>query len=584
MTFGDILIQQTEVQKVVMTDVQVKMEKDVEVHERAHTSKSMENEFQSLPNTSEVEFCTVTGEELITNYDILVQLFKQERFHAMEMWQKATQEAKQYQELFHKAFNDRQQADAMTQKLKTIKHLQKTEKEQIEEIEDLHHQLKKNNYDLRAAPDKMDEMTEQRQCFEQPLKTKVLVRENSVDMENKDKAVQQLIQEAAVRARKEVDNVREQCNVQIHRIVEELSHLQMECSIKESQIERCNSEKKALERELDRVTKSRVAQDLEKFKALHQRCLHAERIRDDMSVTLKSTESKLKKCEIDSNEELSYSREEIQRLQSSLATAWKDCDQISEDRFKLQQENQQLHRQMNELSKSTLLVQNKAKNQILRMEQEYKFKENTNHAQMIVLEERRRNPNSDRLNFLTAQQKNIKRSKDEATNLTKAFEARFQQLMTEMNHHKRRLYEMELQLRNNQDTMTEYMSQLEESEKKSVGLQKRLTDAEQRVTNATHQLSILASKRKSNVHFAIPVTMDWTSRPVTVAGNDSTKAVTRECDWTSRPVTVAGNDLTKAETRKCEWQEESESGIEWVAKSTVEETSLSQSLEATPNS
>nr|XP_061791500.1 sodium channel and clathrin linker 1-like [Nerophis lumbriciformis] len=545
------------------------MEKDVEVHERAHTSKSMENEFQSLPNTSEVEFCTVTGEELITNYDILVQLFKQERFHAMEMWQKATQEAKQYQELFHKAFNDRQLADAMTQKLKnqlhqftqqshklkvinqemqlTIKHLQKTEKEQIEEIEDLHHQLKKNNYDLRAAPDKMDEMTEQRQCFEQPLKTKkelwnlirgymqvaeALVvqkhhnefnvslrhlRENSVDMENKDKAVQQLIQEAAVRARKEVDNVREQCNVQIHRIVEELSHLQMECSIKESQIERCNSEKKALERELDRVTKSRVAQDLEKFKALHQRCLHAERIRDDMSVTLKSTESKLKKCEIDSNEELSYSREEIQRLQSSLATAWKDCDQISEDRFKLQQENQQLHRQMNELSKSTLLVQNKAKNQILRMEQEYKFKENTNHAQMIVLEERRRNLNSDRLNFLTAQQKNIKRSKDEATNLTKAFEARFQQLMTEMNHHKRRLYEMELQLRNNQDTMTEYMSQLEESEKKSVGLQKRLTDAEQRVTNATHQ-------------------------------------------------------------------EESESGIEWVAKSTVEETSLSQSLEATPNS
>ncbi|XP_061129977.1 sodium channel and clathrin linker 1-like, partial [Syngnathus typhle] len=283
---------------------------------------------------------------------------------------------------------------------------------------------------------------------------KALVKEGqkTMDLESKDKAIQQLIQEAAVRTRKEVDNVREQCNVELLQIIEELSHLQTECAIKDIQIERCKQDKKAVEKELEKMTKYRTEQHLEKINALELRCLNAERIRDDMSATLQNAQSKVKKFEIDNNEELLCSQEEIHRLQSSLAAARKEFDRISEERLQLQQENMQLRREIDELQRRTLLNQNKTKNQIMQMEQECKLKEQTFNAQILMLEERSRNLQAERMHLLAAQQRSIQRSKDEATNITKAFEARIQHLTTQMNEHKLRLRELELQLRNNQDT------------------------------------------------------------------------------------------------------------------------------------
>ncbi|XP_037116391.1 sodium channel and clathrin linker 1-like [Syngnathus acus] len=273
-----------------------------------------------------------------------------------------------------------------------------------------------------------------------------------MDLESKDKAIQQLIQEAAVRTRKEVDNVREQCNVELLHMIEELSHLQTECAIKDIQIERCKQDKKAVEKELEKMTKYRTEQDLEKINALELRCLNAERIRDDMSATLQNAQSKVKKFEIDNNEELLCSQEEIHRLQSSLAAARKEFDRISEERLQLQQENMQLRREIDEHQRRTLLNQNKTKNLIMQMEQECKLKEQTFNAQILMLEERSRNLQAEKMHLLAAQQRSIQRSKDEATNITKAFEARIQHLTTQMNEHKLRLRELEVQLRNNQDT------------------------------------------------------------------------------------------------------------------------------------
>ncbi|XP_077427957.1 sodium channel and clathrin linker 1-like isoform X2 [Vanacampus margaritifer] len=558
--------------------------REVQENERLHVKEPVGNEPQSLLKTSEVGCSTMEVEELIKEYESLVQLFKQEHSHAMEMWQKAAQEVEQFQELYHKSFTDEQQNQLVqfiqqTCELKgndqevqmTSIHVQITDNEQNDELEELHSQLKKTNCDLRTATHKMDEMNEQLECLERQIKrkeadvaeaqwheewilrqqeenlksfsdnaleeqtvldttigsiqahctlleqdvlevpdkvhgcvqmldalvvhkhqkhdgVKALAREwyKTVDLENKDKAIQQFILEAAVRTRSEVENVREQCNAKLHQIVEELSHLQMECSIKESQIERCKYEKKALERKLEKVAMYRAEEDLERMNALQERCLNAERIRDDMSVTLQSAQSKVQKFEMD-NEELSHSQEEIDHLQSSLAAARKDRDLISAERLLLQQENLQLRREMDDLRRRTLLIQNKNTNEILQMTQECKLKEQTLNAQMTVLEERSQNLNAERMHLLTAQQKTIQRSKDDARNMTKAFEARIQHLTTEMNQQKQRLHELELELGNNQDTMNEYEIQLAQYQEKYACLQRRLTHAEQRAATATQQ-------------------------------------------------------------------------------------------------
>ncbi|KAE8301076.1 Sodium channel and clathrin linker 1 Sodium channel-associated protein 1 [Larimichthys crocea] len=300
-------------------------------------------------------------------------------------------------------------------------------------------------------------------------------KQKAEELEKTKDAIKQLIQDAAVRTRKEVDNVRKHCNVQIHRMAEELSALQLECADKESQIERSLRERKAVEEELEKVYKEgRAEPEFRKIDALHQRCLDAERMKDDMSLTLQSTQNKLKKIEMDYSEEL-------------------------DERLQLQQENLQLRREMDELRKATLLVQKKAKQQVSQMEQEYSLKEQGLDARLRELEECSRSSSSDLTRLLTAQQKSTQRWKEEAKNLVQSFETKITSLKAELNRQKQRSHELEMQLETDHNTVAEYERQLAEYQEKTSRLQRRLTQSEQRATTATQQLSMLASQRKKTV-------------------------------------------------------------------------------------
>ncbi|KAI3352270.1 hypothetical protein L3Q82_005249 [Scortum barcoo] len=342
-------------------------------------------------------------------------------------------------------------------------------------------------------------------------KDQALLREKqrAEELEKTKEAIKRLIQDAAVRTRKEVrsyrlvtgslgencravsaevDNVRKQCNVQIHRMAEELSALQLECADKESQIERSLRERKAVEEELEKVYKEgRAEPEFRKIDTLHQRCLNAERMKEDMSLTLQSTQNKLKKMEMDYSEELSRCQEEVRRLQGSLAAARDDCVCVSEERLQLQQENLQLRREMDELRKATLLVQKKAKQQVSQMEQDYSLKEQGLDARVRELEESSRSSNADLTRLLTAQQKSTQRWKEEAKNLVQAFETKITGLKAELNRQKQRSHELEMQLETDHNTIAEYKRQLADYQEKTSRLQRRLTQAEQRAATAAQQ-------------------------------------------------------------------------------------------------
>ncbi|KAG7222919.1 hypothetical protein INR49_015972, partial [Caranx melampygus] len=366
-------------------------------------------------------------------------------------------------------------------------------------------------------------------------KDQALLREKQKieELEKTKEAIKQLIQDAAIRTRKEVgsftwlseqdlvgcllslqkltvklydtndrmvENVRKQCNVQIHRMAEELSALQLECADKESQIERSLRERKAVEEELEKVYKEgRAEPEFRKIDALHQRCLNAERMKDDMSLTLQNTQKKLKKMDMDYSEELSRCQEEVQRLQGSLAAARDDCVSVSEERLHLQQENLQLRREMDELRKATLLAQKKAKQQLSQMEQEYSLKEQGLDARVKELEESSRSTSVDLTRLLTAQQKSTQRWKEEAKNLVQAFETKITGLKAELNRQKQRSQELEMQLETDHNAIAEYERQLAENQEKTSRLQKRLTQAEQRATTATQQVCGWMRKRRGGV-------------------------------------------------------------------------------------
>ncbi|XP_028299985.1 sodium channel and clathrin linker 1-like [Gouania willdenowi] len=314
-------------------------------------------------------------------------------------------------------------------------------------------------------------------------------------------AIKQLIQDATARTRKEVENARQQCNLQIHRMAEELSALQLECADKEAQIERSLRERKAVEEELEKIYKEgRAEPEYGKMDVLHQRCLNAERSREDMSLKLQSMQNKLKKIEMDYSEELSQCQEEVRRLQGCLNAARDDSVSISYERLKLQKENQRLHREMDELRKATTLVQKKAKQQVSQMEQEYSLKEQSLSTRLRELEESSSSSSADLTRLLTAQHKSTQRWKEEATNLVQTFEAKITTHKAEVTRHKQRSHELELQIERDRNAISEYERQLAIYQEKTNHLQRRLSQFDQKGVSSTQQFTGLASQRRKIVH------------------------------------------------------------------------------------
>ncbi|XP_024115413.1 sodium channel and clathrin linker 1 isoform X1 [Oryzias melastigma] len=330
-------------------------------------------------------------------------------------------------------------------------------------------------------------------------KEQALLREKqkTEELEKTKEAFKLFVQEAAVKTRKEVENARKQSNVRIHRMMEELSVLQLECADKQSQIERSLRERKAVEEELERVYKEgRAEPELQKIDALHQRCLDAERLKDDTLLTLQTTQNKFKKMEMEYTEELSRCQEEVRRLQSSLAATRNNSVSVSEERLQLQHENLQLRREMEELRKTAMMVQKKAKQEVSQMEHEYSVKEQGLEARVRELEESSRSSSADLTRVLAAQQKSAQRWKEETKNLVQAFEAKITGLKSELSRQKQRSRELQVQLERDHETILEYEKQLAEHQEKASRLQRRLTQAEQKAATAVQQLGILTAQRR----------------------------------------------------------------------------------------
>ncbi|XP_044124171.1 sodium channel and clathrin linker 1 isoform X3 [Neovison vison] len=273
-------------------------------------------------------------------------------------------------------------------------------------------------------------------------------KQKEQDIEKMKETFSRVTQDAAIRIRKEVASARKQCNIQISRLTEELSALQMECGEKQSQIEQAIREKKAVEEELEKIYhEGRVNEsDYRKLEEMHQRCLLAERSKDDLQLRLKTAENKIKQLEINSSEEISRCQEMIQKLQNILESERENCGFVSEQRLKLQQENEQLQKETEDLRKIALEAQKKAKLKISTMEHEFSIREHGFEVQLRELEDSNRNSTDELRHLLVTQQKAANRWKEETKKLTESAEIRIGNLKSELSRQKLHTQELLSQL------------------------------------------------------------------------------------------------------------------------------------------
>ncbi|XP_054248205.1 sodium channel and clathrin linker 1 [Indicator indicator] len=331
-------------------------------------------------------------------------------------------------------------------------------------------------------------------------KSEALFREKQKEEEIKKMKdeMSQLVEDTAAGIRKAVDSAKKQYNVQISRLTEELSALQMECGEKQSQIERAIREKRAVEEELEKIYREDRGREFDsrKLEQLHQKYLLAETAKGDLQLSLQTTQNKLRQLEMNSEEEKSRCQEAICKLQSILDSEREKSAFLSEQRLKLQQENEQLQKEMEGLRRQAIEAQQKAKIKISTMEHEHAVKERGYEAQLKEMEDTSQKSTAELRRLLVAQQKATNRWKEETKSLTETAEARISKLKSELSQQKLRRQELISQLEMANEKVTEDEKLMMECREYINRLQRRLSQAEQRATAASQKLSLITAQKK----------------------------------------------------------------------------------------
>ncbi|XP_046797032.1 sodium channel and clathrin linker 1 isoform X1 [Gallus gallus] len=308
----------------------------------------------------------------------------------------------------------------------------------------------------------------------------------------------QLTEDTAARIRKAVDSAKKQYNVQISQLTEELLALHMECGEKQGQIERAIREKRAVEEELEKICREYGGHesDNRKLEQLHQKYLLAETTKCDLQLSLQTTQHKLKLLEMNFEEEKSNYQKNICNLQSILDSEREKSGSIGEQRLKLQQENEQLQKEIESLRKLATEAQQKAKIKISTMEHEHAVKEHGYEVRLKEMEDMSQKSTAELRHLLVAQQKATNRWKEETKVLTETTEARINKLKSDLSQHKLRNQELIAQLEMANNKVIEDEKLMTEYQKHINRLQVRLSQAEQRAATASQKLSTLTTWKK----------------------------------------------------------------------------------------
>ncbi|XP_028923278.1 sodium channel and clathrin linker 1 [Ornithorhynchus anatinus] len=314
-------------------------------------------------------------------------------------------------------------------------------------------------------------------------------KQKKEEIEKMNRAISQILQDAADRTRKEVESTRKLFNGQIARLTEEISDLEMKCGEKQDQIERLGREKRTLEDELaKRCQEGRGDGGADgRLEETQRRCLLVERARDDLRLRLRTTLAKMRQLEIASEEEASRSREATGQLRSALEAEREHCRGVSEQRLQLQQENEQLQGEAEELRRSALEAQRKATLKIGALEHERSAKERGFEAQLREMEEGHRSATEELRRLLVAQQKATNRWKEETKKLTESAEARIGHLKSQLSHQKLHTQDLISQLETAKEKAIESERLSTEHQMKIGRLQSRLNQAEQRAASASQK-------------------------------------------------------------------------------------------------
>ncbi|XP_022079629.1 sodium channel and clathrin linker 1-like isoform X2 [Acanthaster planci] len=375
-------------------------------------------------------------------------------------------------------------------------------KEQEERMRSLHHKCGKAE---RREHEALAQVRDSIQMVENALleKDQALVREQQKTHElgRLQEALSKLINEAGKRTRQEVDNVRKQCNTNIGKLMEEIQSLEMENAEKQAEIERAMREKRAVEQELETVYKEGTkGPDDHLYQELQGRVNIAERMRSQAAVQVQKLEKAMQRMESSQEEEKSQSLLINEQLKQRLDKVGKECEAVSEERLRLTEVADDYKRRLLTAQKEKAVAERKCLSQMTAMQQETSQLRAEYEARLDSTEQGNRQAMKELREMLTAQQRMSAKWREESKTLAQKFEAKVNDLRSEIAMHKQRSEELTSQLSQQREMFLESERKQSEEAETIRKLNRKLADTELRAATTTKQLSQQLAREKRLLH------------------------------------------------------------------------------------
>ncbi|XP_078370548.1 sodium channel and clathrin linker 1-like [Oculina patagonica] len=328
-----------------------------------------------------------------------------------------------------------------------------------------------------------------------------LVREQQKTQEvsRLQEVINKVLREAGKRTREEVDSVRNQCNKNIQKLMEEMHFLEMEGAEKQAQLERSLREKSAVEKELEKLYQegpSEIARTGMTFEELQKRTGHAERTRDEALRRVDSLNSTLKKIENKHEQEKSQGASEIGELRRRIKQLEEENEEISDNRLQLIDEIDKQKRELLSATQAKEAAEHQCITEVASLKQQHELREREFESRLRNVEEMNRQSVNELREMLNGQQKLGAQWKEESKAVTQKFEQTVNELRQEINKQKKRNDDLNSLVNEERQKREQLDSKVSASKLAQEKLQSMVVDAETRADAASSQVTTLLNRER----------------------------------------------------------------------------------------
>ncbi|CAF4453440.1 unnamed protein product, partial [Rotaria sp. Silwood2] len=263
-----------------------------------------------------------------------------------------------------------------------LEHAAKEKENALQQRDDMESKLKDLTQQNRSLQEKLAEAIDQLQQQHDHVHTTIDhthdTNSNQFEHEQMHRTINQLIEQAAVKTRTAVEDVRQQYNDNLERIMEEYNNMEAALNQKQIEFDKCLRAKRSVEDELEKILQERRL-NLEKSaldnEDLAKRCFQSERERDESQLKFEQNQQAFKMLQQSYEADKKNHEHKQKELTERLQKVSNDLDKMTLDYTATFNELNELKKRLSSTQNEQTLLQRRMAELVKRHEEQIIEKE-----------------------------------------------------------------------------------------------------------------------------------------------------------------------------------------------------------------